>query len=96
MIGLRSSIQSGTHVTNSALLGVDFYEDSPPESVPVLDLGRNVVLECTIVDKNARIGDGTRFVSARRVEKKDGDGYYIRGRIIIVPKGGIVPPGFQT
>ena len=94
VIGLRSSIQSGTCVTNSVLLGADFYEDTPPrDDVPALGLGRDVVLERTVVDKNARIGDGARLVNERGVDHEDGDGYYIRGGIIVVPKGGIIPPG---
>jgi glucose-1-phosphate adenylyltransferase len=93
VIGLRTSIQSGSRVTSSVLLGADVYEDGPPHGVPALGLGRDVVLERTIVDKNARIGDGTRLVNERGVEFEDGDGYYIRGGIIIVPKGGIIPPG---
>ena len=94
VIGLRSSIQSGTRVTNSVLLGADFYEDKVPrDSIPALGLGRDVVLERTIVDKNARIGDGARLVNEGGIEQEDGDGYYIRGGIIIVPKGGVVSPG---
>lgn len=49
--------------------------------------------ERTIVDKNARIGDGARLVNERGVEHADGDGYYIRGGIIVVPKGGVIPAG---
>ena len=93
VIGLRSSIQSGTKVTNSVLLGADFYEERPPEGVPALGLGRDVVLNRTIVDKSARIGDGARLVNERGVQHEDGEGYYIRGGIIIVPKGGIIPSG---
>ena len=47
-----------------------------------------------IVDKNARIGDGVRLVNAAGVDHADGDGYYIRDGIIIVPKGAQVPAGF--
>jgi glucose-1-phosphate adenylyltransferase len=93
VIGLRTSIQSGSRVTSSVLLGADFYEDGPPDGVPALGLGRDVVLERTIVDKNARIGDGARLVNERGVDQADGNGYCIRGGIIIVPKGGIIPPG---
>ena len=76
------------------LLGADFYEDKVPrDSIPALGLGRDVVLERTIVDKNARIGDGARLVNEGGIEQEDGDGYYIRGGIIIVPKGGVVSPG---
>jgi hypothetical protein len=31
-------------------------------------------------------------VNEARVEEADGDGYYIRGGIIVVPKGGVIPP----
>ena len=52
-------------------------------------LGRRIV----IIDKNARIGDGARLVNAAGVDHADGDGYYIRGGIIVVPKGGIIREG---
>ena len=76
------------------LLGDDFYEDGdPPPGVPQLGIGRDVVLDRVIVDKNARIGDGVRLVNERGVEHADGDGFYIRGGIIVVPKGSIIAPG---
>ena len=93
VIGLRSSVQAGTEVTNSVLLGADFYEERPPDGVPALGLGRDVVLNRVIVDKNARIGDGVRLVNERGVRQEDGEGYVIRGGIVIVPKGGIVASG---
>jgi glucose-1-phosphate adenylyltransferase len=76
------------------LLGADFYEDGePPPGLPRLGVGRDVVLERVIVDKNARIGDGARLVNERGVAHADGDGFYIRGGIIVVPKGGVIAPG---
>ena len=45
------------------------------------------MLDKVIVDKNARIGDGVRLMNERGIENADGDGYYIRGGIIIVPQG---------
>ena len=51
------------------------------------------MLDRVIVDKNARIGDGARLVNERGIQNADGDGYYIRGGIIIVPKNGVVKPG---
>jgi glucose-1-phosphate adenylyltransferase len=47
-------------------------------------------MDRVIVDKNARIGDGVRLVNENNVEEADGDGYYIRGGIIVVPKGGVI------
>ena len=47
-----------------------------------------------IVDKNARIGDGRAAGrTSAGLEHADGDGYYIRNGIIIVPKDGVIPPG---
>jgi glucose-1-phosphate adenylyltransferase len=76
------------------LLGADFYEErKPPNGKPTLGIGRDVVLSRTIIDKNARIGDGARLVNERNVDQADGDNWYIRGGIIVVPKGGVIPPG---
>ena len=55
--------------------------------------GRDVVLDRVIVDKNARIGNGVRLVNEAGVQEADGDGYYIRNGIIIVPKEGVVGDG---
>jgi glucose-1-phosphate adenylyltransferase len=94
VIGIRASVQSGATISRSVLLGADFYEDGQAQGdLPGLGIGRDVVLERTIVDKNARIGDGARLVNEKQVDHADGDGYYIRGGIIVVPKGGVIRPG---
>ncbi len=64
-----------------------------PAAIP-FGIGRDVVLDRVIVDKNARIADGVRLVNAAGVDHADGDGYYIRDGIIIVPKGAQVAAGF--
>ena len=87
VVGIRTHINSGATVTRSVLLGADVYEEpSGVRDVP-LGIGRDVVLDRVIVDKNARIGDGVRLVNEAAVDHADGDGYYIRNGIIIVPKG---------
>ena len=79
------------------LLGADFFEadDEAPTrgGQPRLGIGRDVVLDRVIVDKNARIGEGARLVNAAGVTHADGDGYYIRDGIVIVPKNGVIPHG---
>jgi glucose-1-phosphate adenylyltransferase len=86
VVGIRMKINSGASVTRSVLLGADYYEeDTEAQAIP-LGIGRDVVLDRVIVDKNARIGDGVRLVNESGVEHADGDGYYIRNGIIIVPK----------
>ncbi len=94
IVGVRMCVREGSRITRSVLLGADFYEYGlPADHAPGLGLGRNVVLDRVIIDKNARIGDDVRLVNEQNLESADGDGYYIRGGIIVVPKGGIIRPG---
>jgi len=97
VIGIRTNIQAGANISRSVLLGADYYEadDAAPArgDGPRLGIGRDVVLDRVIVDKNARIGDGAKLINEARVEHADGEGYYIRNGIIIVPKDGAIRPG---
>ncbi|MES1254904.1 MAG: glucose-1-phosphate adenylyltransferase, partial [Acidobacteriota bacterium] len=97
IVGIRSNIQPGATITRSVLLGADFFEadDEAPArgDSPRLGVGRDVVLDRVIVDKNARIGDGARLVNAAGLQDADGEGYCIRSGVIIVPKDGIIRPG---
>ena len=93
VIGIRTYVHPGSRITRSILLGADFYEEeTSAEQIP-LGIGRNVVLDRVIVDKNARIGDGVRLVNERGLGEADGNGYYIRNGIIIVPKGSRIAEG---
>ena len=98
IVGLRTRVDRGAKIRRSLLVGADYYEsdDEAPareSGMPHLGIGRDVVLDRVIVDKNARIGDGARLVNEAGLDHADGPGYYIRNGIIIVPKGGVVAPG---
>jgi glucose-1-phosphate adenylyltransferase len=96
VVGLRTIVQSGVDIRGSVVLGADYYEADDAVATgsrPRLGIGRDVVLDRVIVDKNARIGDGARLLNEAHVEQADGDGYYIRNGIIIVPKDGIIRAG---
>ena len=97
VVGIRTIVQADTTIRRSVLLGADFYEDDGDTaahgSEPRLGIGRNVELDCVIVDKNARIGDGAKLVNRDRVQHADGDGYFIRNGVIIVPKDGVIRAG---
>jgi len=68
----------------------DRQEDAPesPGEGRASVIGCDVVLDRVIIDKNAIIGDGARLANHAGVQHADGDGYYIRNGIVIVPKGG--------
>ena len=91
-VGIRSTVRKGARILRSVLLGADAYEEDEVHDVG-LGIGRDVVLDGVIVDKNARIADGVRLVNDSGVEEADGDGYYIRSGVIVVPKGAVVTKG---
>ena len=93
VVGIRTHIDRGARISHSVLLGADFYEEGATDDDVPLGIGRDVVLDRVIVDKNARIGEGARLTNENNVDSADGDGYYIRDGIVIVPKGGTVRPG---
>ncbi len=93
VVGIRTHVAPGARINRSVLLGADMYEEDTAAGGVPLGIGRDVVLDRVIVDKNARIGDGVRLVNDRGVVKADGEGYYIRDGIIIVPKGAEVKAG---
>ena len=93
VVGIRTHVSPDTTITRSVLLGADYYEENPAAGEIPLGVGRDVVLDRVIVDKNARIGDGVRLVNEHGLEEADGDGYHIRNGIIIVPKGAKIGSG---
>src|SRR5437667_7670920 len=100
VIGIRTRIQAGARVSRSVLLGADYYDtdDLAPArgDGPRLGIGRDVVLDRVIVDKNARIGDGARLTNEAGIQEASGSGYYVRDGIIVVPKDGVIKPGTRV
>ncbi len=101
IVGLRSRIGHGSRIEASILMGADYYqsiEDMRTEiagRVPRIGIGENSIIRRAIIDKNARIGEGVRLLNESGLENADStDGsYYIRDRIIIVPKNAVIPDG---
>lgn len=96
IVGIRTHVESGARITRSILLGADYYEEEGAAGAIPLGIGRHVILDRVIVDKNARIADGVRLVNDASLDHADGDGYYIRNGIIIVPKGAEVKAGVSV
>ena len=99
VIGIRSRIGRNVRIRNSLLIGADSYETldeiraTEARGIPPVGVGSDSIVEGAIIDKNARIGRGVRIVNQARIKEKDGDGYFIREGIVVVPKDGILPDG---
>jgi glucose-1-phosphate adenylyltransferase len=97
VIGIRSYIGSGSSVRNSIVMGADFYDHDMAAKEKAGDvpygIGKNCVVEHTIVDKNARIGDGSAISPEGKPPCMDGENFFVRDGIVIIPKNAILPPG---
>jgi glucose-1-phosphate adenylyltransferase len=95
VVGIRTTIGAGAQVRRSVLLGADSY-DAPThghDSGVAMGIGPGVELDRVIVDKNARIGEGSRLLNLQGLRHFDGPNYHIREGILIVPKDAVIAPG---
>jgi glucose-1-phosphate adenylyltransferase len=98
VIGIRGRIREGSRVEDTVMMGADYWvghfldHGRHDPGLPEMGIGRGCVVRRAIIDKNARIGDGVRLLNEAGVEEADGDGYFIRQGIIVVPKNGVIFP----
>jgi glucose-1-phosphate adenylyltransferase len=94
VIGVRTRVAGGARIRRSLILGADFYDSETETSgQPPLGIGEDSVIENAIVDKNARIGRNVTISNRREERERDGDCYFIRDGIVVIPKGVVVPDG---
>lgn len=93
VVGIRTLVRSGTEIDETIIMGTGQGERTREEDDVPIGIGRNCRIRRAIIDTGARIGDGSQLLNEARLIDFDGDGYHIRGGIIVVPRDAIVPPG---
>ncbi|MGA9575905.1 MAG: glucose-1-phosphate adenylyltransferase [Lysobacterales bacterium] len=96
VIGVRSIIGNETRLTQTVVMGADQYlvqwaRENPGS--PPFGIGRGCRINRAIIDKNAHIGDGVIIDPQGKPSHFDGDNYYIRDGIVVVPKNAVIPSG---
>jgi glucose-1-phosphate adenylyltransferase len=91
VIGLRSIVREGSLIKKSVFMGNDFYEHK--KHAVGIGVGKKCRIENCIVDKNVRIGDNVIIENKDRLREADGDNYYIREGLVIIPKAAIIKDG---
>ena len=96
VVGIRSIIQSGATIRNSIVMGADYFEHNRhgESAQPPIGIGRNCVIDRAIIDKNARIADGVVITPEGKPPNFDGENYFIRDGIVVVPKNAVIPASF--
>lgn len=95
IIGPRKMIDSGTVIKHSYLMGNDFYQ--PPHSPRFpekLHIGKNCLIQKTIIDKDVHIGDNVTLINKDNLNHYDSENVYIRDGIIVVARGASLPDGY--
>lgn len=93
IIGLRSVIGKRCKVARTVMMGADYYEDPGSKRSIKIGIGDHSVIENAIVDKNARIGRNVVIRNDRSAKNFDGERYFIRDGIMIVPKNAVIKDG---
>ncbi len=100
VIGIRSRIDKGCVISNSYLMGSDFYQnldeinENIKNNIIPIGMGQRCVLNNTIVDKNCRIGNDVKLNGGNHLENKNDTLYTIKDGIIVIKKGVTLPDGF--
>ncbi len=101
LIGLRSTVGPGCEIRRTYVMGMDYYETEEEReedrvaALPNVGIGADCTIENAIIDKNARVGRGVRLLNTKG-HKTYEDGYVIvRDGIVVVPRGGVVPDGYE-
>ena len=95
LVGIRSIIESGTVMQNVVMMGADYYESETacPPGAPPVGIGRNTTIKDAIVDKNARIGERVVISPEGKPQEMDGDNFFVRDGVVIIPKNAVIPDG---
>ena len=97
VIGIRSRIGKESVVTNTYMMGSDYYESL--ENIEknnienILGIGDRCIINNCIVDKNCRIGDDVQIDGSTYVEDSETDSYLIKDGIVVLKKGATIPKG---
>ncbi len=96
IIGVRSVIEAGCEITDSIIIGSDYYDrvhvvDGKEEAHRIY-IGGGTKIHRAIIDKNVTIGRNVTIHPRDRVNE-DTEWCHIRDGIVVVPKGKVIPDG---
>lgn len=99
VIGIRSFIGNNTTIKNCVLMGADFFHwhdpsvRDPAEGPDRPGVDEESYIEGAIVDKNVSIGKRCIIKNREGVQEGEGDNFYIRDGIVVIPKNARIEDG---
>jgi len=98
VIGIRSKIGRDSIITNTYMMGSDFYEtekDKRHNKDILMGIGERCFIKNAILDKNCRIGNDVKINGGPHLEDTDNELYAVRQGIVVVKKGAVIPNQFE-
>jgi glucose-1-phosphate adenylyltransferase len=97
VIGIRSRIGKNTLISNTYMMGNDFYEtleQVAEENIEIMmGIGDRCYIHNCIVDKNCRIGDDVRINGGKHIKDMETDTYMVKDGIVVIKKDATIPKG---
>ena len=97
VIGIRSRIGKNSLISNTYMMGNDFYEtleQVDKENIEIMmGIGDRCYIHNCIVDKNCRIGDDVRINGGTHIDNVETDTYMVKDGIVVIKKDAIIPKG---
>ncbi|HNV85490.1 MAG TPA: glucose-1-phosphate adenylyltransferase [Candidatus Omnitrophota bacterium] len=93
IVGLRSVVRRNTVICDSIVMGADFFEEKPLKDGVPIGIGPGCHIEKAILDKNVRIGARVQITNPKKLKDFDGENYFIRDGIVVIPKNAVIPSG---
>jgi glucose-1-phosphate adenylyltransferase len=99
IVGQRAWLLQGSRIEDSIVMGADFYEVEQRREAVIsagripVGIGEGASVKMAIIDKNARIGNGAVIHGSPDRKDETHDDWCVRDGIVIVYKGGLIPPG---
>tara|TARA_R110002126_G_scaffold39767_1_gene117557 strand:+ start:11315 stop:12580 length:1266 start_codon:yes stop_codon:yes gene_type:complete len=97
VIGIRSRIGKNSLISNTYMMGNDFYEtleQVAAENIEIMmGIGDRCYIHNCIIDKNCRIGDDVRINGGKHIEDVETDTYMVKDGIVVIKKDATIPKG---
>ncbi|WP_430929275.1 glucose-1-phosphate adenylyltransferase [Polaribacter marinivivus] len=97
VIGIRSRIGKNSLISNTYMMGNDFYETLEQVAEEKIEIMRGIGDRCyihnCIIDKNCRIGDDVRINGGKHIDDIETDTYMVKDGIVVIKKDATIPKG---
>ncbi len=100
VIGIRSRIGKNSIVNKTYMIGANMYQDiaeienDKEKGIPYIGVGENCIIENTIIDKDARIGNNVVIKGGKNLKDCKEENYVIKDGIVVIKRRAIIPDGF--